>query len=277
MVNSLSKEQGIISSNPPLVETAIGVQFRRLSKMRITDYGLFWQGIGDEYPDVQEREPLEPIVETKEFVYGEIGWRVVSVAEVPRVWFLGKRSDTGQQLIQLQPDRYLHNWRRDEGSGEKYPLYDWNYARFAEGLKRFLDFVSKRGLGEFAPEQCELTYVNHIKLDKEATYGDAFRYCFPNLSASVSGKTDLGMQDRLSFITSYWNEDLAGRLHLAVQPGIHKKTGVRIFNLTVTMRGAPGNSVDEILEWISRSHDIVLRAFLSSTNEALHQEWGVYK
>ncbi len=271
----MNTKQPIISSNLPLVETVIGVQFRRLSKMRITDYGLFWQGISGDYSDVQERERLEPVIETREFVYSEIGWRVISVAELPRVWYLGKRSENGQQLIQLQPDRYIHNWRREEGSSEKYPLYDWNFSKFQKGLSHFVDFVGSRGLGEFLPEQCELTYVNHIKLDKDAVCADAFKYCFPNLSPSVIGETFVGEEDRVSFSCSYWLDELKGRLHFEIQPGIHKKTSARIFNLTITMRGAPEMSVAGVADWISRAHKVVLKAFVSSTNEALHKEWGV--
>jgi hypothetical protein len=77
---------------------------------------------------------------------------------VPRCWFL---NDAGTELIQVQQDRFIHNWRK-VGEKDEYPRYPHIRATFKKELTTFCELLDSEKLGEFTPNQCEVTSVNHI-------------------------------------------------------------------------------------------------------------------
>lgn len=105
-------------NNPPVVETVIGVQFPELRGFHAAHFGLYWETIRDRYAKVENRPTLEP--DRERFPRQPIPLlpAIQALQRMPtnRVWF----TDTSDsQLIQLQSDRFLFNWRQREGG---YPL-----------------------------------------------------------------------------------------------------------------------------------------------------------
>jgi len=45
--------------DPPVVETALSVQFKPLPRLRNAHLGLFWREIRDQYPDCTDAGPIE--------------------------------------------------------------------------------------------------------------------------------------------------------------------------------------------------------------------------
>src|SRR5690606_2055154 len=64
------------------------------------------------------------------------------------------------RMIQVQNGRIHFNWLR-QGEGA-YPRYEIVRDQFSEMLNRFQKFVADEQLGEFKPNQWEVTYVNQI-------------------------------------------------------------------------------------------------------------------
>src|SRR5438552_8033684 len=64
-------------------------------------------------------------------------------------------------LMQLQPDRFIHNWRKTIDSDE-YPNFETAKQKFMRGWELFRGFVSDRQLGSIEIKGYEVTYVNHI-------------------------------------------------------------------------------------------------------------------
>src|SRR6266478_4823403 len=112
---------------PPVNEVVCGVMFKSLEQLLTPYLGLLWESY-KEYPTCQETPPLIPIVET----FGEGHSRnKPEFAEIPplqRVWFVHKN---GNGIIQVQRDRFLHNWR-------KLKLED-TYPRYGQVIGMFLD------------------------------------------------------------------------------------------------------------------------------------------
>lgn len=74
-------------------------------------------------------------------------------------------NEPGTEMIQLQVDRFIKNWRK-AGHGDVYPLYELVVKpSFNRDLKEFEEFVTAEGLGVIQMNQCEVTYVNHIVAD----------------------------------------------------------------------------------------------------------------
>ena len=76
----------------------------------------------------------------------------------PRCWFL---NSAGTELIQVQTDRFIHNWRK-VGDGDQYPRYEHLRTAFAAELRKLVEFLQRQQPGRLVPNQCEVTYVNHI-------------------------------------------------------------------------------------------------------------------
>jgi uncharacterized protein (TIGR04255 family) len=146
---------------PPLVEVVLSAQFVPLPRLTIAHLGLLWARFRAEFPVVEERPPLGQVVETFDAgsaPQAEVSFKVMDRPPSPRLWFL---KDDQSELIQVQENRLIHNWRK-MGAGDAYPRYERIRDRFRAELVQFESFLSDEGLGEFTPDQAEVTYVNHI-------------------------------------------------------------------------------------------------------------------
>jgi hypothetical protein len=85
--------------------------------------GVLWQEYKDAFAKTDDRPPLDPVREQfPEEPSARIGLRLQTRENlpVPRIGFLNKR---GNEMIQVQNDRFIKNWRK-EGEGEQYPRYE---------------------------------------------------------------------------------------------------------------------------------------------------------
>ena len=48
--------------NPPVVEVALSVQFEGPQTLRTPELGLFWQGLRDRFPKLEEHPPLDSVI-----------------------------------------------------------------------------------------------------------------------------------------------------------------------------------------------------------------------
>src|SRR5262249_37388739 len=139
--------------SPPLDEVVIGVQFNPLPKFSSVYFGRFWERIRDRYPKTQDQPPigrqqefaeLQPI--QQRFMAVEAG------AHLARCWFL---DDSERRIVQLQPDRFLRNWRQLKGD-EPYPRFANLIAEFKTEWIEFQKFAKAEALGDVVLNFCEL-------------------------------------------------------------------------------------------------------------------------
>lgn len=266
---------------PPVIETVLGVQFDQLPNMRVVHFGLFWELVKNEFPTVEERNSLEPELEQFEQINPAIAekkirWRISDRPDLPRVWFLGDDSRSGKQLIQLQSDRFLQNWRRESPGAQSYPSYQRNREKFQASFQRFVSFAKAADLGEVKANQCEVTYVNQISIPPEQTIGEFIGECFPILSGSPSDAFLPSFPERAAFSYSYTIEDNRGRLHVQGRPNVVKKTGEEFFDLRLTARGAPsGPDIESVMKWLDLGHAWVVNGFQSFTSKTMHMTWEI--
>jgi len=255
---------------PPVVETVMGVQFEELP-LHLTHYGLFWSAIQNEFPTVEERPKLQSRVEVKADFPNAL-WLASKTSEidVPRIWFAGARTDAGQQIVQLQSNKLLQNWRTAR-DGADYPSFISNRRDFKNSLDLFVTFVTEREIGWFAAEQCELTYVNHIPYTGEVWSAacETFDIFSPKLVSDLES-------ERFSFNQTYWSEQLKGRVHIVVQPARHKGKIRKVLDFRLTARGAPGTKdVAGVLAWLDEAHKNLLSLFVRLTRDDNRQKWGI--
>lgn len=256
---------------PPVTETVLGVQFNPLKNFSILHYGLYWDKIRADYPRSELQPPLTHVVEQFEAKAKLEPQLLVEFGAAPemRCWFID-RSET--RLIQVQKDRFVHNWRKVKGD-EVYPRYASLKPKFKVEWQRFCQFLDEQKLGTSDVNQCEVTYVNDIEISKGLkSYGEVNK-----VIASWSGESSgefLPLPETVRLNTTYVMPEKRGRLHIVLQPAIRRRDAKEILQLNLTARGRPASSrLEDIWEWFDIGHEWIVRGFTDFTTKEMHKVW----
>lgn len=268
---------------PPLVEVVLGVQFSELTGYRTHHAGLLWERhFRRDFPRCVERPPIEAVFET--FGRASLGppSLKVQIVEapgpiVPRLWFI---KDDHTELIQMQADRFLHNWRSEQKA--PYPRYEPIRERFFHELKKVESFLDGEKIGALEPNQCEVTYVNHVALADGADPWTQLHRIFGvwqsfdalPLDGGARLPAPEGADLSLRFIIhDPKSGEPLGRLHIQAQPAIATETR-RIMRLNLTARGAPSTPTHQgVADFLDLGRAAVVRGFAAVTTPEMHDFW----
>ncbi len=261
---------------PPVIEVVLSVQFDKLESMHTAQLGCVWQTFRKRLPKTEEQPPLEPVFETfgmQRDVRGGVRFEIMASPPIPRLWFV---NHSGTDLVQVQQDRFIRNWRKREDD-DTYPRYSRIREAFREDFGVFCKLIDVEGWGVIEPNQCEVTYVNLIPTGEGwQHHGELDRVC--TLFAVRYSAEDLGPPEEVSIRAKYLLRDAAGspigRLHIAADPVYGVKDQQPAIRLTLTARGAPiGEGIDGVFEFMDRGHDAIVRTFTSITTAQMHGIW----
>ncbi len=257
---------------PPVTEVVISTQFAPLPNWRGPYAGLFWGEVKNDYPHTQVVAPLPPITENFEellFQNQIVSFQVLD-PDSQRFWFL---SDPGTELIQLQKDRFIVNWRQVKGD-EVYPRYEPVIRpRFVKELTRFRKFALENKLGNLENIQCEVTYINDF------VQGNDWKL-FPEAMSLLSNWVAKGSSDFLPSLEtiningSFLMPSGSGRLSFAVQHVLRQIDAKQAIQLRLVARGNPkSDSDDDILKWVDFAREWIVRGFTDLTSAPAHKLW----
>jgi uncharacterized protein (TIGR04255 family) len=263
---------------PPVVEVAISLQFKALESLRTPQIGMLWGVFRAEgYSRIEEHGELEPAIEEFEGIsLPKVGIRVQTFDDAPpppRVWFLNEPQN---ELIQIQRDRLIVNWRRG-AHAEPYPRYSHIIERFRSATASFVKFLNAEGLGEVVPTQCELTYVNHMPTglgwlkhgeltNVVTTWENRYSDGYLKIPEDVDFRARYRMDDE--------SGNALGRLHVVFQPAYRTTDGQPIFVMNLTGRGRPAPAdLSGALLLFDREHEWIVRGFTSITTGDMHKLW----
>lgn len=254
---------------PPVVELVCGILFRRFDGFLVPHYGTLWERFREEYPLIKEMPPIAPAIEKFEESAGGPPGSDELPLFLPRIWFQSQ-DDTG--LIQVQQDRFLHNWKRAQETDE-YPHYENVIRKFEEHLNRFELFLSDNEIGLIELLQQELTYVNHIPINTSSL---EVPRVFPDFQWRNSKDRFLADIDGLTWRTNFRLPGRTGRLHIDIRTGIRQRDRQKVLRFDLTARGiTPGNPRGEMWKWFDVAHDWIVRAFADLTDLQVQKEvWG---
>jgi len=261
--------------NPPVVEVALAVQFEPIPGLTTPQLGLIWdQRYRRDYPRVEEHAPLDPVVErfgTPGSTLRDVQIQLLNKPPTPRVWFL--RSDSSE-LIQIQSDRFAHNWRKT-GEGEEYPRYDEHIRRtFVEKFGSFEDHIKREALGTLVANQCEVTYVNHIECESHASLARVLSIgVLQTKDASLPELEELRVSG--SFVLPDANGAPLGRLRFSIDPAVRRADNAPIFRLNLVARGSPTeDGMRGIMGFMDLGREWIVKGFAAITTQEMHQIWG---
>lgn len=259
---------------PPLAEVVLGVQFEPLESLRSPQIGLLWQRYREEFPQAEEHPALEPVIERFGRPPGRLAPRIVVDVQsflTPRILFLAA---SGEQLLQVQQDRFICNWRKLE-DGQIYPRYDGKLrSAFTDSVRRFEEFLHEEDLGAIHPNQCEVTYVNVVPGKDAPKLADLLTVlsCDDQRGFLPDPETE---QVVLRFVMGSDQEQPIGRLHVVTEPRVKLPSGEPVHRLTLTARGAPlGEGIEGVLGFFDAGREWIVRAFAELTTVRMHDHWG---
>lgn len=250
--------------NPPVVEVVMGVQFQPLTQLQSPHFGLFWQTVRPEYSSCKDNPPIAPQLEDldRPGAIKDSRLKLSQVPPLPRAFF---EDDSDQWLIQLQRDRFLHNWR----CGPKevgYPRYPAVREKFLSQWSNFQQFVADNELGDIDVTQLEITYLNHVApWTGESKLGDLF----PDFRWRETDRL-LARPEAYNISCAFTSSDSPSRLRATVRPGIHQQRGnILLFELTVRGVAEKGG----IMSWFDDGREWIVKAFADLTSDKWHKEW----
>ncbi len=261
--------------NPPLTEVAISIQFDPLPNLQAPQIGLLWSIFRERFPKTEQHSLLNPVVER----FGppsqpKTQLEISNVPPVPRCCFL---NEAGSELIQVQLDRFTHNWRKIKLEDE-YPRYARIREQFLEELTEFCTFLQDERLGEFKPNQCEISYINHIESSDiwgtHSQLGKVLAMWKPRYSDDFLSEPE-SIRIATQHVFNNHEDNPMGRLHISAQPAFSVSNNKPVFIISLTARGVPDEQNSKgVLAFMDKGREMIVRGFTSITTPAMHEFWG---
>jgi len=254
---------------PPVVETAIGVQFQALKLFRNVHLWEFWFGIRDEYPETQDQEPLDQKTE----LFGD---DIQRGPQLPQIQYRAHASrlqackEDRHEMVQIQNGRFVFNWRRLEGG--KYPRWTRTSAEFWVKYRLFTEYIGEKKLGDIIPNQWEVTYVNHLMQGQDWQTEADWPELLPGILGE-SGRVTSGTLEAVDYTTQFALKDGRSRLHIEVKKAaLAKNPEQELLVLTLTARG--GIASERTLEdCLLDGRRAIVTSFTEITGDAAHERW----
>ncbi|MDP2200824.1 MAG: TIGR04255 family protein [Methylicorpusculum sp.] len=265
---------------PPLNEVILTVQYDTIEAFNIATYGLLWEKFKAEFPKIEHYLPVEQNVERiggRHLISEFPRFKVMSpflAPPLPRAWFL---SESTQELLQIQNDRFSMNWRRIDEQNNEYPHYE-NYLRskFLDNLNVLSAFYKENGVGELVPNQCEISYINHVAIPSaHKDLGKLFLGWSDNYD--ISDIADLEDVDiNIKHIVKNNAGEFIGRLHIRVSPAFSISNYNPIYLIELTVRGHPlGRDIKDVISFMDLGREKIVRAFAKITTNEMHETWKI--
>ena len=264
--------------NPPLAEVAISVQFEPLNKLVVPQIGLLWQHYGKEFPHVEHHPPIDPVIERfgvrSSSIFPNI--QLLQAHPLPRVWFL---NSAGDELLQLQQDRFVRNWRKVNPDLE-YPRYE-TYIRpkFIDSFRDFEKFISDNQIGVIKANQCEVSYVNLITSNDVWTTHADIAHVFTNWDKEYSKDATYELEDARFQIRHLLRDqagNFMGRLNITCEPTFaSSKDQSPLFELRLIARLKPFDAtLDGIMKSVDIGRESIVKTFAAITRKEMHDVWN---
>jgi uncharacterized protein (TIGR04255 family) len=228
-----SKPQLPDYENPPVIEVVCGAHFDPLPGFRSTTVATFWRSINSEYPDAQDQAPLSPPPSVSESVETP-SVTASRLPPLPRVFLIGKQPNW---LMQIQHDRFLHNWRKLDEK-DTYPHYPEVSKRYWDAWAKFSQFCRDNEMGAPHVRQLEMTYVNHVLQHEGWESLSDMGTVFPDLTWR-SEHTFLPSPDFMQWSAAFRLPEDRGRLDIAIKPARRQIDSAGLLLCELTVRGRP--------------------------------------
>ena len=257
----MTAQSTIKYQSPPIDEIVCGIRFDSIKKLRSGHIGILWQKLGPDFPKIEDQILVPPV--PKEDL--EIPERF----PLPRVWFTHKNEN---DLVQLQRNRFLHNWRKRQPE-DVYPGYVRVINNFEKYLSCFQEFLVEENLDRLVAREYELTYIDLIPKGQGWENLRDLGKVFPNL-LSLKRKSILATDIRnINWQTVLGLPNDLGQLRVAVRNAT--RVSDNQFLLHIEFNAHSRQPHQPMREWFDAAHNAVIEVFSHLVSDAIQQEfWG---
>ncbi|MDB6102444.1 MAG: hypothetical protein JWO52_2443 [Gammaproteobacteria bacterium] len=281
----MNTNEGLPSfDRPPVIEVLASVQFDPPKGFSAVHFGLLWNRFRGEFPNVEQKPPLPQILERLGVASQMQLLQITGFSAeppLPRLWFI---SPSGDELIQVQSDRFIRNWRAVPQLGNPYPRYrNCIRPRVEADYSTFVSLLESEGMKAVEPNQCELTYINHIVPNEYwSSHCDlsAVMRCLPPDFCGLLEYPTEAINMASAHLLSDDKGQFLGRLHITVQSAFREpqkadEKQVPVFVLTLTARGRPtAPGIDGVMGFLDVGHRAIVKSFDQITTAEMHKVWG---
>ena len=260
-------------AKPPVVEFSLGAQFDVLSKLSTGHFGQLWNEFGAEWTTPGDAPAIQDQFET----FGQSATGVPPQLQfrfgpAPSVGRFTLSNDSQDRLLQIQPTRFLLNWKRTESVKPSYKNLINQFTGLFELLQQFIE---REELGPLVVNQWEVTYVDSFAKGEYWETAKDWSNILPGLFGELFDSDDLELNlERRSAQWSFEIRPQRGRLHIVGQPGRWRGDNRECLLLTTTARGPVGKEGTATLrEGLDLGHDKAVAAFLKIVNSDIHPKW----
>lgn len=266
--------------SPPVGEVLLALQFQQIDLLDLRHVGPLVGLFAKKYPQFQAQPALDPVIERFD---GPRSARGISINMMeaplfPRLWLVGA---DGEELVQIQRDRLMHNWRQIP-LGPEYPRYPRLRSEFADDWAVLDSFLRERNLGSILPTQCEVAYINQIEASGEgagaglhADPSSFFSFFAPSLCGHGQSHFEAVTYSSTGIARAESTRGpMMGRLYVEVTSGLNLVTKRPTYQFSLTLRGAPvAQDVDGVLRFFDFARERIVRAFAELTTAEMHKRW----
>ncbi|MDO8433385.1 MAG: TIGR04255 family protein [Candidatus Binatus sp.] len=256
-------------TRPPLVETVCGIQFGSLAKFSAVHFGEFWDVVKGEYPEIEDQPPLMEVFEGTPPSMLKPAAQMLEKLPLPRVFY---KDRTGNFLLQVQPSRFLSNWRKQKESDE-YPRFGAAQERFLKGWRNFLEFLSASGIGTPSANQYELSYINHVT-GSAGTFPLALAEFLPMFSWITQEEKLPSVLETVVSRVKYALPESKGALYVSISHGTRTTDGAGVAVIDLTARGPAKADWSDLKDWFAVAHECAVLTFTEMTSLNAHTIWG---
>ncbi|MCG3125777.1 MAG: hypothetical protein CHACPFDD_00604 [Phycisphaerae bacterium] len=255
--------------SPPVIEVVCGFQFAPLDRFLATSFGLLWERFRAEYPICEQHPPLvqvterlgQPIAEESQVEFS-------SEFPLPRIFFVHR---SPCWLIQVQNDRFLHNWRKQD-EADAYPRFPEVFGKFWAAWEQFLRFCDDEKLGTPRLNQLEVTYINHVVQGEGWDGMDTIGGVFPDIGWRTP-RSFLPTLESVNWTASFALPETTGRLHASVRHAVRRRDSRAVLLCELTARGLPRRlDHDSVRNWFQLGREWIVRGFADLTGERIQTE-----
>ncbi len=266
--------------HPPVSEVVLGIQFADPVLDDVVLLADFLPSVRDAFPQLEKHPPLAKAVEAFGDTPPTTTFDIQFGSEAPpvRYWFV---SESGNDLIQAQQDRFVVNWRQVRAADE-YPRYPHLRERFEREYGAIHSAVGEERWARATVDWCEVSYINRVpaELDGNRTQlSDILEVVQPFSSEArsvIPEVEDSNFQARFLLPPLQTDGDPSGRFYVLAGPGTHGPTQEKIYALTFLYRGRPsGQGLEELLDFFDRGREVIVKSFKELTTRRMHELWGL--
>lgn len=258
-------------ARPPVEEVVLSVLFNPLDRLLAPHLGEIWQEFKKNgFAHIVEQPPVAPAVEMPVSDQGA-QLHFSNVPDLARICFIHQ---TDTEILQVQRDRFTFNWRK-AGPDQVYPGFSAICEKFEGFYTRFTQTVKNMQIGEVAPTQYELTYIDQFMHGDGWETLDDIGKIYTLFSHSSQTQSFWSGMEAVNFHASFPVADLHGRLHLALSNRIKMPEQTPTLQTDFTVRGFPEGTEEAMIAWFKSSRDHIREKFVSMFSDDIQtQIWG---